>query len=86
VGINTRLYISIGIDVKISLPSGNASPDMRTIIPEIEDEHGFGSPEIHDLFSEMVSLLWSNYEIDIALAIDRDIKKIHLSDNPFFKR
>jgi hypothetical protein len=81
-GIDTGLHIPIGIDVKISPPSGNASPNMWTIIPEVKDEHRLGPPEFYDLFTEVVPLFWGDHEVDIALAVDRDIKEIHLGDYP----
>jgi hypothetical protein len=85
-GVDTGLHIPIGIDVEISPPPGNTSPDMGTVIPEIEDEHRFGLPESYDLFSEMVSLLRSDHEVHIALTINRDVKEIHLGDNPFLQK
>jgi hypothetical protein len=82
-GIDAGLHVSVGIDVKISPSSGNASANMGTIIPEIKDEQRLASPEFYDLFSEMVSLFWGDHKMDIALAIDGQIEEIHLGDDSF---
>jgi len=70
VSVDTRLHIPIRIDVKVSPPSGDATLDVRPIIPEIENKQWFNIPEIHHLLSEAVPLLRRNHEMNIPLTVD----------------
>jgi hypothetical protein len=77
-GVHTRLYIAVGVYVEVPPASGNTPFHMGAVIPEIENEQGLLSSEPHHLASEIISLLWGHHEVDVSLAIDREIEEIHL--------
>ena len=80
VGVDTGFNVSVCIDMKITPPSSNASLDIGTIIPEVEDENRSGVSDLNYLLSEKISLLRGHHEREVSLAINREIKKVHLGN------
>ncbi len=80
-GVYAWLHIAIRIDVKVPPAPGNASLHVGTVVPEVENKERFFSSESQYLPPQIVSLLWRYHQINVPLAIDRKVEKIHLSDH-----
>src|SRR5208337_215878 len=62
VSIDTGFYVSFSIEMEITATSSNTAIHMGTIIPEVQEEHLLCLPEVHNLFTKIITLFGGNHQ------------------------